>query len=118
MRLGVEHILIQAHDIRLSESQVQVLERLSKVEAGNIVDQLPTTGRIDIGDLSIWHRLRALGVQGLENLPVVLLPALIASHAVAVEDTFQGLGVGVVRGILDKVASLGGLGAVCCVVVA
>lgn len=118
VRLSVKHILIQAHNIWLRKSQVQVLQSLSEVEAGNVINQLSTTGSIDVGNLSIRHRLRALGVQGLEDLPVVLLPALITGHTVAVEDTFQGLGVGVVRGILDEVAILRGLSAVGCVVVA
>lgn len=76
------------------------------------------TRSINISDLRIGHRSRPLGIQSLEDLPVILLPALIAGDTIGVEDTLQRLGVGGVSSVFDEVAAvLCGLGAVGGVVV-
>lgn len=79
---------------------------------GNIIDQFATTRSINVGDLSVGHRHGPLGIQSLENLPVVVLPAGIPRNAVRIPDALNGLGVVAIRGVSDKVAVLGSFGAV------
>lgn len=51
--LSVEHEVVQANDIRVGECEVEIFEDFGKVEAGNIVDQVPTIRSIDISDFSV-----------------------------------------------------------------
>lgn len=96
MTLRIKHILIQTDNIWPCESQIQVLQDLRKVKARHEVDQLPAIRLVNIRDLSVRHRLRACGVERLEDLPVVLLPALVTGNTVRVEEALQRLGVGAV----------------------
>lgn len=84
---------------------------------GDIVDQRTTIRLIDISNLGIRHRLRASGIQRIEDLPVIILPALITGDTVCVEDALQGLRVRAVRGVFDEVSVLGGFSTVCGIIV-
>lgn len=134
MGFGVEDEAIQADHIWLREAEIEVLQNLGEVETvqymcqrlaamyarvlvsriqnnarynspSNHVDQMSTIGLVDVGYLVGDFP----GLNRLERVPVVILPAAVPGDAVRVEDAFQRLRVVVPRRGGDEVAVFGGV---------
>ena len=106
MRLGVEHKLIQRHDIWLRVQQVEILERLGHPETLHPVD----LGRVlprHVVDARKRNLRPRLGDNGLEHRPRLLPQPLIARDAVQDEDRLDRLGPELVAAVACRRDALG-----------
>lgn len=94
MCLGVEHPFIQADNIRVRESQIQIFQDLCKVEARQL--WLKQCRRlIHVHNPGIYNTLPQIHgvVQALEDLPVPVGVGLLTSEAVCIPNALDAFWV-------------------------
>lgn len=92
MRLGVEHPVVQGHNIGLRVQQVKILERLGRPETLHVIRKGDARGAVN----AINSRMSGTGLHvaddGLPHLPSLFLPDWVTCDPVHVPDRFDGFG--------------------------
>ena len=86
-----QYVIIQTHDLRIAEQQIEVLERLGQPKRLHFVTQA-RFGRRDVTDGRKAVRSFGGAIDGFEHGPALVTPALVTGDAVHDEDGLDGFG--------------------------
>jgi hypothetical protein len=100
MRLGIKHPLVQTNNIRLTEHQIEILQRLRRPEALHAIILLRRDLR-HVNERRVSELRSGAAFDGFEHCPGAVEEALVAGDAVEEEEGLDGFGTEVVFGVRD-----------------